>query len=89
LPSEPDYLRRHDLAVQRIMNTVEMPDWRAADFVMFVRQNEGSLSRKRREREFTPLTDGEVGKLEDIVRDTFKGFEGASDSHSADREAHA
>lgn len=68
LPSEPDYLRRHDLAVQRIMDTVEMPDWRAADFVMFVQQIEGSLLRERREREFTPLTDEEVGKLENIVR---------------------
>ncbi len=71
------------------MNTVEMPDWRTADFVMFVRQNGGSLSRKRREREFTPLTDEEVGKLEDIVCGTFEAFEGASDSRSADGEAHA
>jgi hypothetical protein len=75
LPNEADYLRRHDQAVQGIMNTVEMPDRRAADFVMFVRQNGGSLSRKRREREFAPLTDEEVQRLEGVVRDAFEGIE--------------
>jgi hypothetical protein len=75
LPNEADYLRRHDRAVQRIMNTVEMPGRMAADFVMFVRQNRGSLSRRRREREFAPLTDQEVERLEDIIRDSFEGFE--------------
>lgn len=75
LPNEADYLRRHDQAVGLIMNTVEMPDRKAADFVMFVRQNDGSLSRKRREREFEPLTDQEVGQLEEIVRDAFEGLE--------------
>ena len=49
----------------------------------------GSLSRKRREREGAPLTDKEVGKLKDIVGDTFAGFKGAFDSRSADGEAHA
>ena len=75
LPNEADYLRRHDQAVQGIMNAVEMPDRQAADFVMFVRNNGGSLSRKRREREFSPLTDHEVERLENIVRDAFEGIE--------------
>jgi len=32
------------------------------DFVMFARQNEVPLSRKRRERNFAPLTDEDIGK---------------------------
>lgn len=74
LPAEADYLRRHDDAVRRIMNAVEMPDRIAADFVMFVRQNSGTLPRRRRDREFAPLTESEVGDLEAIVRDAFEGF---------------
>ncbi|WP_338040713.1 Fic family protein [Nitratireductor luteus] len=74
LPQEADYLQRHDQAVRRIMDTVEMPDRTAGDFVMFVRQNGGTLSRKSREREFALLTDEEVGRLEAIVNDAFEGF---------------
>ena len=54
-------------------HTVEMPDRLAADFVMFVRQNDGTLSRRRREHEFVKLTDEEVANLEAIVRDAFEG----------------
>jgi hypothetical protein len=71
LPAEADYLRRHDEAVRRIMDTVEMPDRLAADFVMFVRHNDGTLSRRR--REFVKLTDEEVANLEAIVGDAFEG----------------
>ena len=35
------------------------------------------------------ITDQEVGKLEVIFRNTFEGFEGISDSRSADGEAYA
>ena len=75
LPREIDYLRRHDDAIRRIMDTVEMPDRIAEDLVTFVRQNEGSLSRNRREHEFKSLTDDEVASLERIVRDAFAGFD--------------
>jgi hypothetical protein len=50
LPREIDYLRRHDEAIQRIMEAVEMPDRVAENLVMFIRQNNGSLSKNRRER---------------------------------------
>jgi len=75
LPREISYLRRHDEAVRRIMDTVEMPDRLAADLVMFVRQNNGTLARKRREHEFRALTDEEVESLQAIVRDAFEGHE--------------
>jgi hypothetical protein len=41
LPREIDYLRRHDEAIRRIMDTVEMPNRIAVDLVMFVRRNNG------------------------------------------------
>ncbi len=52
LPREIDYLRRHDDAMGRIMETIDMPDRLAENLIMFIRQNKGSLPRKRREGEF-------------------------------------
>jgi len=75
LPREIEYLRRHDEAIHRIMDTVEMPDRVAENLVMFIRQNKGTLSKKRREGEFTKLRDDEVGLIEGIVHDAFEGFE--------------
>lgn len=75
LPREIDYLRRRDEAIRRIMDAVEMPDRVAENFIMFVRQNKGTLSRNRREGEFRQLRDDEVRLLEGIVRDAFDGFD--------------
>lgn len=75
LPREIDYLRRRDEAMRRIMDAVEMPDRLAEDLVMFIRQNEGTLSKRRRENEFKALSDKEVQQLEEIVRDAFDGYE--------------
>ncbi len=74
LPREIDYLRRHDEAIRRIMDTVEMPDHLAENLAMFIRQNKGTLSKKRREREFQRLSDEEVTLIEAIVNDAFAGF---------------
>lgn len=75
LPREIDYLRRHDEALRRIMDTVEMPDRLAENLLMFIRQNGGTLPKRRRENEFKALDDQEVRQLEEIVRDAFEGFE--------------
>jgi hypothetical protein len=75
LPHEIEYLTRHDEALQGIMNIVEMPDRLAQNLVTFIRQNGGSLGRKRRENEFAKLTDSEVVAIEQIVLTAFDGFE--------------
>jgi Fic family protein len=73
LPREIDYLRRHDQAIRRIMDAVEMPDRLANDLVLFIRQNKGVLPKKRRDREFKALTKAEVSRIEGIVREAFDG----------------
>jgi len=74
LPREIDYLRRHDQAMQRIMNTVEMPDRIAENLILSIRQNNGTLSKKRREGEFKELRDEEVTLLESVVNEAFAEF---------------
>nr|MBS0020046.1 Fic family protein [Gammaproteobacteria bacterium] len=77
LPTEIDYIRRHDEAMTRIMDMVEMPDRLAQNLILFIRQNGGTLSRRKREKEFSALTDDEVHGLENIVQDVFEGFDDA------------
>ena len=43
--------------------------------MIFIRQNKGTLSRRRRQGEFSQLRDEEVTALEAIARDAFEGFE--------------
>jgi hypothetical protein len=74
LPREIDYLRRHDDAIRRIMDVVEMPDRLAGNLVLYIRQNNGVLSKRRREGEFNQLREDEVELIEGIVRDAFEGF---------------
>jgi len=78
LPREIDYLRRHDEATRRIMDAVEMPDRVAENLVMFIRQNNGSLSKNRREGEFKKLREEEVTLIEGIVHEAFEGFDQVS-----------
>ncbi len=71
LPQGIDYLRRHDEAQRRIMEAVEMPDRLAQNLIMFMRQNDGKLANRRREKEFAALTDDEVTRVEEIYLETF------------------
>lgn len=75
LPGEIDYLRRRDEAVHRIMAAVEMPDRLAEDLVAFIRQDNGTLSKKRWKGEFQKLKEGEVTLIEGIVQDAFAGHD--------------
>jgi len=74
LPREIDYLRRHDEAMSRIMEMIEMPDRLAQNLILFIRQNNGTLSKRKREKEFSALSDDEVDGLEKIIEDAFDGF---------------
>jgi hypothetical protein len=72
LPREIAYLRRHGEAIRRIMDVVEMPDRIAEDLVWYVRENKGTLAKKRRRGEFKKLRDDEVALIEGIVREVFQ-----------------
>jgi len=77
LPKEIDYLKRHDEAMRRIMDTVEMPDRLGENLIMFIRQNDGKLAKKLQKDEFDKLTDDEVKMVEAIVREAFEGYSAA------------
>ena len=84
LPNEIDFLRRHDEALRRIMDAVEMPDRLAENLMMFIRQNKGTLPKKRRTGDYKELRDDEVTLIEGIVRDSFEGFDRGVTEESSD-----
>jgi hypothetical protein len=55
-----------------------MPDRVAENLVMFISQNNGTLSKKRREGEFKKLREEEVTLIEAVVHEAFEGFDQAS-----------
>ena len=63
--------------MRQIMEAVEMPDRLAESLILFIRQNDGKLSKSRREDEFEKLTDPEVAIVEAIVREAFEDYSGA------------
>lgn len=72
VPDELRYLKLHDEAMRKIMDTVSLSNRLAEDFIMFMRQNDWKLPKRRRENEFKLLTDEEVKNLELMVRETFE-----------------
>ena len=75
VPHEIEYLKRYDQAMQQIMDTVEMPNRMADNFIMFIRQNNWTLPKKRRRDEFGKLADNEIDTLQAIVREAFDAFD--------------
>lgn len=62
--------RRAALSVNLI---VDMPERRSDLLFRFLHQNEGTLSRRAREREFAALTDDEVERVQFIYREVLAG----------------
>jgi hypothetical protein len=75
LPKEIDYLKRHDRAMSRMMEAVEMPDRLAQNFILFVRQNGGTLSARKRDKFFAQLSAVEIRNLEEYVSTEFAEFD--------------
>jgi Fic/DOC family protein len=75
LPREISYLIAHDKAEEHIMEYVEMPNKLAQDLIMFVRQNGGAMPKKRREKEFSVLTEEEVIRIEKIIMDAYEDYD--------------
>ncbi len=71
LPEELLYLKSHDKAMGFINNIVDIPDNEVKKLIIFVRQNNGILPRKRREKEFMKLTDDEVRRIESAIEKAF------------------
>ena len=72
LPDEAEFLRRYDAFRTGLNLIVDMPD-RLCDLLLrFLRQNNGTLSRRARTKEFAALTQDEIGRIEALYREAFE-----------------
>lgn len=74
LPAETAFLRAYDTFKGRVSGMIDMPD-RLLDLLFrFLRQNDGHLSKRAREREFAALTEEEVARVEGIYAELRVNF---------------
>lgn len=71
VPQEIDFLHKFDQARSAIAEIVDLPDRKREQLLMRLHKNGGKLARKRREGEFSELTEQEVTDIESAYRATF------------------
>lgn len=72
IPEELTYLTQYDEFKKVIDDEFEMPDRLVALLVKFLEQNDGVLSKRAREKEFSALTESEVQSIEVLFRHIFE-----------------
>jgi hypothetical protein len=72
LPNEASFLRRYDEFRAATGALIDMPDQTIDLLFRMLRQNNGRLSRRAREREFAQLTDVEAQRIEEIYCQTLR-----------------
>ncbi|NJB82065.1 Fic family protein [Wenyingzhuangia aestuarii] len=72
IPTELLYITNYDEFKREIDDTYEMPDRLIALLVKFLGQNNGVLSRRAKEKEFSELTEKEVKAIEKLYGDIFE-----------------
>ena len=72
LPEELDYLRGYDRTKKLMQGVVDLPDRKLDLFIRLCHQNGGALSPAKRQGQFAMLSDDEVTRLEDAVREGFR-----------------
>jgi hypothetical protein len=65
IPQEVTYLQKYDAMKLWLDNNYQMPDKMVALLIRFLEQNDGSLSKRAKEKEFASLTNQEVKEIEE------------------------
>ncbi len=71
LPDEAAFLERYDTFKTRVEALVEMPASTVDLLFSFLKQNEGMLSKRSREKEFSALSDEETATFEALYQEIF------------------
>lgn len=71
IPEELDYLEKHDRMMRFINLHVTLPDTKVDLMIKFLNQNNGKLSKKKRQGFFDELTDKEIVSIEEAYSEIF------------------
>ncbi|MCY4151614.1 MAG: Fic family protein [Aestuariivita sp.] len=72
LPTEATFLEQYDIFKAAVEATVEMPASTINLLFSFLRQNDGTLSKRARKREFSALSDEEIVSFEALYHKVFR-----------------
>jgi hypothetical protein len=72
IPQEVKYLQKYDAFKAWLDDKFEMPDRMVALLVRFLEQNNGSISKRARDKEFKDLTDREIQEIEKQYKTCFE-----------------
>lgn len=73
LPREVWFLQAFDTFSQAVQQIVDMPMAKVELLQKFMEQNQGALSQRAREKEFSALTDAEITRVEALFAEAFSG----------------
>lgn len=71
IPHEVEYLNNYDELKRYLENTYEMPDDMVALIVRFLEQNNGTFSKRARNKEFKALSEKEIKDIENKYQEIF------------------
>lgn len=71
IPDELDYLEKYDKMTQYINTHISLPNTMVDLLIKFLNQNNGILSKAKRQKEFDEFTDEEVSSIEDHFKIIF------------------
>ena len=72
IPDEIDYLEKYDRMTQYINNHWSFPDTKVDLLIKFLNQNNGKLSKNKRQKEFDDFTDEEISTVEENFQSIFE-----------------
>jgi hypothetical protein len=72
IPQEVEYLQKYDVMKAWLDDRFEMPDKMVAMLIRFLEQNNGTLSKRAREKEFKDLESSEILEIEESYKTIFQ-----------------
>ncbi|MCK5154138.1 MAG: Fic family protein [Spirochaetales bacterium] len=72
IPEEIDFLEKYDQLTNAINSFLNLPDTRVDLLIKYLNQNNGKLSKRKRQKEFDELTEGEISTIEEHYSEIFE-----------------
>ena len=72
IPQEIDYLEKYDRLTSAINSITNLPDTKVDLLIKVLDQNNGKLSKRKREQTFNELSEEEISMIEENYTDIFE-----------------
>lgn len=73
IPEEINYLEKYDRLTNAINSFLNLQDTRVDLLIKYLNQNNGKLSKRKRQKDFNELTEEEISSIEDYYAEIYEG----------------